>query len=74
LFLGQISYPLYLVRVALGYQIIRFGVEQGWSTLHGVVSDLIVSLAVAVVLRYLVEVPGERWSRAILTKPRAATV
>jgi peptidoglycan/LPS O-acetylase OafA/YrhL len=27
-FLGQISYPLYLVHVALGYQVIRFGVEQ----------------------------------------------
>jgi len=35
---------------------------------------VIVSLAVAVVLHYLVEVPGERWSRSILTKPRAAAI
>jgi peptidoglycan/LPS O-acetylase OafA/YrhL len=74
IFLGQISYPLYLVHVALGYQIIRFGVEQGWSTLHGVASAVMVSVVVAVVLHYLVEVPGERWSRSVLTKPRATVV
>ncbi len=73
-FLGQISYPLYLVHVALGYQIIRFGVERGWSTLHGVASAVIVSVAVAVVLHYLVGVPGERWSRAVFAKPRAAVI
>ena len=73
-FLGQISYPLYLVHVALGYQIIRFGVEQGWSTLRGAIAAGIVSVAVAVVLPYLVEVPGERWSRSVLTKPQAAVV
>jgi len=73
-FLGQISYPLYLVHVALVYQIIRFGVDQGWSTLHGVVAAGIATLAVAAVVHYLVEVPGERWSRSILTKPQAAAV
>jgi peptidoglycan/LPS O-acetylase OafA/YrhL len=73
-FLGQISYPLYLVHVALGYQIIRFGVEQGWSTLHGVVAAGIASLAVAAVLHYLVEVPGERWSRSMLTRPQPAAI
>jgi len=73
-FLGQISYPLYLVHVALGYQIIRFGVDQGWSTLHGVVVAGIASLAVAAVVHYLVEVPGERWSRSMLARPQPAAI
>jgi peptidoglycan/LPS O-acetylase OafA/YrhL len=42
--------------------------------LQGVVSAVSVSVAVAVVLHYLVEVPGERWSRSALTKPQAAVV
>jgi peptidoglycan/LPS O-acetylase OafA/YrhL len=73
-FLGRISYPLYLVHVVLGFAVIRFGVEQGWSTLHGVIAAGIVSMAVAIVLHYLVEVPGERWSRSILRKPQTAAV
>ena len=73
-FLGQISYPLYLVHVVVGYEVIRFGVEQGWSTLHGVIAAGIVSLVVATVVHYLVEVPGERWSRAKLAKLRAAMI
>jgi peptidoglycan/LPS O-acetylase OafA/YrhL len=73
-FLGQVSYPLYLVHVVLGYQIIRFGVEHGWSTLHGVVAAGVVSLVVATVLHYMVEVPGERWSRAKLAKLQAAMI
>ena len=70
-FLGRISYPLYLVHVVLGYSIIRFGVEQDWSTLGGVIAAGIASLIVATLLHYLVEIPGERWSRALfrLNKP-----
>jgi peptidoglycan/LPS O-acetylase OafA/YrhL len=64
--LGRISYPLYLVHVVLGYEVIRFGVEQGWSTLHGVIMAGLLSLVVATLLHYLVEVPGERWSRSKL--------
>lgn len=63
-FLGRISYPLYLVHVVLGFQVIRFGVEQGWSTVEGVVAAAAVSLVAATLLHYLVEVPGQRWSRA----------
>jgi len=74
LFLGRVSYPLYLVHVVLGFAVIRFGVEQGWSTLHGVIAAVVVSMAVAIVLHYLIEVPGERWSRSILAKPQAAAV
>ena len=73
-FLGQISYPLYLVHVVVGYQFIRFGVEQGWSTLHSVIAAGVASLVVATVLHYVVEVPGERWSRAKLAKLQAAMI
>src|SRR5262249_12307973 len=56
-FLGQISYPLYLVHVVVGYEIIRFGIGQGWSTLHGVIVAGIVSVVLATLLHYFVEVP-----------------
>ena len=62
-FLGRISYPLYLVHVVLGFQVIRFGVAHGWSTAAGVAAAGAVSLVAATVLHYGVEVPGQRWSR-----------
>jgi peptidoglycan/LPS O-acetylase OafA/YrhL len=62
-FLGRISYPLYLVHVALGFQVIRFGVAHGWSTAAGVAAAAAVSLVAATLLHYLVELPGQRWSR-----------
>jgi peptidoglycan/LPS O-acetylase OafA/YrhL len=68
LFLGRISYPLYLVHVVLGFTIIRFGVDRGWSTTTGVIVAGTSAVALAVVLHYLVEVPGGQWSRASLQK------
>ena len=62
-FLGQISYPLYLVHVVLGFAVIRFGVAQGWSTLEGVVAAGLVSVIAATLLHYFVELPGGRWLR-----------
>jgi peptidoglycan/LPS O-acetylase OafA/YrhL len=62
-FLGRISYPLYLVHVVLGFQIIRFGVAHGWSTAAGVAAAGAASLAVATLLHYGVELPGQRWGR-----------
>jgi peptidoglycan/LPS O-acetylase OafA/YrhL len=70
-FLGRISYPLYLVHVVLGFQVIHFGVERGWSTAAGVVAACAVSLVVATLLHYLVEVPGQRWSHRALGERRA---
>ncbi|MBN9086646.1 MAG: acyltransferase [Reyranella sp.] len=72
-FLGRISYPLYLVHVVIGYQVIRLGVDRGWSTTEGVVAAMAVSLAAAALLHYLIEVPGERWSRRTLA-PQMATI
>ena len=66
-FLGRISYPLYLVHVVLGFQVIRFGVDHGWSTVEGVFAAAAVSVLAATLLHYLIEVPGERWSRRTLS-------
>ena len=68
-FLGRISYPLYLVHVVLGFQVIRLGVEWGWSTAAGVAAAAAVSLVAATVLHYLVELPGQRWSRLAFKVP-----
>jgi peptidoglycan/LPS O-acetylase OafA/YrhL len=66
LFLGRISYPLYLVHVVLGFAVIRWGVARGWSTIEGVVAAGFVSLIAATLLHYLVELPGRRWMRIAL--------
>jgi peptidoglycan/LPS O-acetylase OafA/YrhL len=69
-FMGRISYPLYLVHCALGFTIIRFGVQHGWTTLDGVIAAVLASLLAATLMHYFVEVPGERWSRAVLARRR----
>ncbi len=68
-FLGRISYPLYLVHVVLGFEVIRFGVERGWSTAAGVAAAGAVSLAVATLLHYGIELPGQRWGRRARKTP-----
>jgi peptidoglycan/LPS O-acetylase OafA/YrhL len=72
IFLGQISYPLYLVHVVVGFETIRFGIAEGWGTLAGVIAAAAVSIALATLLHYMVELPGERWSRSKLAQLRAA--
>jgi peptidoglycan/LPS O-acetylase OafA/YrhL len=74
LLLGRISYPLYLVHVVLGYQIIRFATDRGWSTLNGIIAAGMLSLVAATVVHYLVEVPGERWLRAVFKKVQAREI
>ena len=65
-FLGLISYPLYLVHVVVGFAVIRWGVAHGWTTIEGVVAAGVVSLVMATLLHYFVEVPGGRWARNAL--------
>lgn len=72
LFLGCISYPLYLVHVAVGYQVILFGVIEGWSTLAGVLAAGLVSLLVAALIYYLVERPVQRWLHRLQRRTRAS--
>ncbi|HZP98772.1 MAG TPA: acyltransferase [Reyranella sp.] len=70
-FLGQISYPLYLLHVVLGFEIIRIGVAHGWSTPQGVLAAVTASLVVATLFHYLIERPGQRWSYALFGARRA---
>ncbi|MBI2736595.1 MAG: acyltransferase [Rhodospirillales bacterium] len=67
-FLGQISYPLYLVHVALGFLIIRWAAARGWGTLEGVVAAGVVSLIAATLMHYCIELPGGRWLRTALSR------
>lgn len=71
-YLGRISYPLYLVHVGLGYPLIRFLTDSGWSTLASTAAAGIMAIAVASVLHYLVEQPTERWLRVRLGRRRPA--
>ena len=68
-FLGRISYSLYLVHVVIGFQVIRIGVERGWSTLTGVIAAGLASIGVAVLVHYLVEAPGQRWVQGLIKVP-----
>src|SRR4030095_2337677 len=67
-FLGMISYPLYLVHVVLGFAVIRWGVAHGWSTIEGVVAAGLVCLIMATLLPYFVGAPGGRWGRTALSR------
>jgi peptidoglycan/LPS O-acetylase OafA/YrhL len=73
-FLGRISYPLYLVHVVLGFLVIRWAVAQGWSTLAGVVAAGLVSLIAATLMHYFIEQPGGRWLRTALTRGQPPAV
>jgi peptidoglycan/LPS O-acetylase OafA/YrhL len=73
-FLGRISYPLYLVHVVVGFEVIRIVTEHGWSTINGVIAAGLASLVVATLLHYLVEVPGERWSRTMLSRVQTPAI
>lgn len=73
-YLGKISYPLYLVHVALGFEIIRFGARHGWSSVAGTILACLASLAAAVAVHHLVEVPGTRRSRAFFKRRRRTDV
>jgi len=70
IFVGRISYPLYLIHVVLGFAIIRWSIALGWSTLAGVIAAGITCLIVATLLHYFVELPGGRRLRTVLTRRR----
>jgi peptidoglycan/LPS O-acetylase OafA/YrhL len=67
-FLGEISYPLYLIHVVLGFAIIRWSIALGWSTIAGIVAAGVACLIVATLLHYFVELPGGRRVRATLKR------
>ena len=65
LFLGRISYPLYLIHSALGYEVIRLVHEAGGSTLAGVTLAIGCSVLLATLLHICIEIPGQRMLRTI---------
>lgn len=67
-FLGRISYPLYLVHVGLGFPLIRWLTSSGWGTLASTIAACLLSIGAATVLHYVVENPAERWLRMRLAR------
>lgn len=63
LYLGRISYPLYLVHSAIGYEIINSWHNAGGGTLTGIALAIVGSLALAAALHAAVEVRAQRFLR-----------
>ncbi|MFK5597902.1 acyltransferase family protein [Methylobacterium sp. HMF5984] len=71
-FLGAISYPLYLVHQILGYAIIRALEAGGWSSGSAILAAVLASVGLATVIRYAVETPGQRAIRRAFDRTRSS--
>ncbi|AWN36137.1 acyltransferase family protein [Methylobacterium radiodurans] len=76
-FLGAVSYPLYLVHQILGYAIIRDLEAHGWSAAVAIPAALLAAAALAALIRVGVEVPAQRairraWARGWAPTARPA--
>ncbi len=60
LFLGSISYSLYLVHQNIGYVVIRQALANGWTTEMAIGAATVFCVSIATLLRTLVEVPAQR--------------
>jgi peptidoglycan/LPS O-acetylase OafA/YrhL len=76
IFLGEISYSLYLVHQIAGYWVIRHLEGVGWDPDHAIWAAVLCAIAVATCVRKWVEVPAQRairgWYQAI-SKPCVPT-
>lgn len=70
LFLGRISYSLYLVHCALGYEIISMVQDGGGPPILGVALACIGSVAAAALLNAWIERPGQERLRAFFARHR----
>jgi peptidoglycan/LPS O-acetylase OafA/YrhL len=70
LFLGRISYSLYLIHNALGYEIISMVQDAGGPPLLGIALASTGSLLAATLLNVLVERPGQERLRALFASNR----
>jgi len=68
LFLGSISYSLYLIHQNIGYVMLSRMMAFGVSPLTTLISVVVVMIFVAALLRYYVEIPGNRFVRSLLLK------
>ena len=59
-FLGEISYSLYLVHQVAGYWLINRLLNWGWDSNIAVIWTILVAIAVATCVRRLVEVPAQK--------------
>lgn len=70
-FVGEISYSLYLVHQIVGFAIIRMLLHAGAGTNLAIFLTVSLMISVAFALRTLVEKPAERWIKN-LAKPKAS--
>lgn len=69
IFLGTISYALYLVHQNIGYIVIREAQERGWSTLASIGAASAVAILIATVITFGIERPANRAVRGLLKRP-----
>jgi len=71
IFLGAISYPLYLIHQNLGYVVLRQLEHLGWAQGPSVVAALVLIVALAAGLTYFVDIPIRKaLKKRLLTAPR----
>lgn len=61
LFLGQISFSLYLIHQHFGYMVIREALTHGATLDQGIVAAIVASIAVATVITFAIEKPAQRF-------------
>lgn len=71
MFLGAISYSLYVVHQNIGYLVIRHATRLGLETNLAILLAILVSMALAAAITYKVERPGQRLIRAAFKRRRA---
>ncbi|AZT85279.1 acyltransferase [Marinobacter sp. NP-4(2019)] len=69
LWLGSLSYALYLVHQNIGYGVITWTYEAGLPGWAGVCLALLLALVIASAIHYSIEKPALRWFRKIRNKP-----
>ncbi len=65
LFLGTISYPLYLIHQNIGYVVIRTLEQRGLSPILSIIAATSLAIALAVLITYFVEKPSLGWMKKI---------
>jgi len=73
-FIGDISYPLYLVHQNLGYIAIRHLTDWGSGADLAVLVAAGLSISLAYAISKLIEKPARAWLRTSLSRPRGAAV
>ncbi len=67
-FLGTISYPLYLIHQNIGYMIIRYSYSLGLNPSIGIIFATVVSLSLATAICYLIEKPAQKYLKNVYSR------